>query len=104
MASQDINLDPESTISVHLDNDSDNGISVENGDISDNSSVNDLDELLQDLDTEPELIERDNQQTLDDRDSTSDNDDLCIDIDNLGSDWRSPDDMHYILNKDPEWT
>ena len=104
MASQDINSDPESTISVHLDNDSDNGISVENGDISDNSSVNDLDELLQDLDTEPELIECDNQQTLDDRDSTSDNDDLCIDVDNLGNDSRSPDDMHDILNRDPEWT
>ena len=30
--------------------------------------------------------------------------DLCVDLDNLGNDTRSPDDMYDVLNKDPEWT
>ena len=42
--------------------------------------------------------------TTDDDDDDDGNYDLCVDIDNLGNDTRSANEMHDVLNNDPEWT
>ena len=97
----------ESTLTLQLDNEHDeNGSDIEDGFSSDNSSANDINDLLHELDPEQDITPRENDQnSSDEGQDQSDNEDiLCVDTDNLSADSRNPDDMHDILNKDPEWT
>ena len=101
------NSDSESIISLQLDNNSENEIPVviDNGNLSESSSTNDLNELIQDLDTESKILIPESEQNSEIGDDRNDYDnDLCVDIDNLGTDSRSPDEMDDIINKNPEWT
>lgn len=96
--------DTESVISFQLDNNSDSEVDIEDGHFSDSSSTNEVQDLLQELDT-PADIPQPNPEYTDNSGSDHDNDyDLCVDLDNLANDTRSPDEMYDILNKDPEWT
>ena len=100
------NSDTESIISVQLDSPSDNELDLQNGNISDSSSTNDVTGLVQDLDNNSD-IQLDDEQYSENEDPPAGPDgdyDLCVDLDNLGNDTRSSDDMYDILNKDPEWT
>ena len=97
----------ESTLTPQLDNEHDeNGSDIEDKFSSDNSSANDINDLLHELDPEQDITPRENDQnSSDEGQDQSDNEDiLCVDTDNLSADSRNPDDMHDILNKDPEWT
>ena len=97
----------ESTLTLQLDIEHDeNGSDIEDGFSSDNSSANDINDLLHELDPEQDITPRENDQnSSDEGQDQSDNEDiLCVDTDNLSADSRNPDDMHDILNKDPEWT
>ena len=105
MASND--SDSESVISVQLDNPSDNELVLQQGDVSDSSSTNDVNNLLEDIDSLSDIIEGEPDQNSENGDTPSGldpDDDLCVDLDNLANDTRSPDDMYNILNIDPEWT
>ena len=97
----------ESTLTLQLNNEHDeNGSDIEDGFSSDNSSANDINDLLHELDPEQDITPCENDQnSSDEGQDQSDNEDiLCVDTDNLSADSRNPDDMHDILNKDPEWT
>ena len=97
----------ESTLTLQLDNEHDeNGSDIEDRFISDNSSANDINDLLHELDPEQDITPRENDQnSSDEGQDQSDNEDiLCVDTDNLSADSRNLDEMHDILNKDPEWT
>ena len=105
MASND--SDSELVISLQLDNPSDDQLVLEQNDVSDSSSTNDVNDLLNDIDSLSDIIEGEHDQTSEIGDTPSDPDpdsDLCVDLDNLANDTRSPDDMYNILNVDPEWT
>ena len=105
MASND--SDSKSVISLQLDNPSDDQLVLEQNDVSDSSSTNDVNDLLNDIDSLSDIIEWEPDQTSEIGDTPSDPDpdsDLCVDLDNLANDTRSPDDMYNILNVDPEWT
>ena len=78
-----------------------------NGDVSDSSSTNDVNNLLEDIDSLSDIIEGEPDQNSENGDTPpglDPDDDLCVDLDNLANDTRSPDDMYNILNIDPEWT
>ena len=94
----------ELTFTVELDNE--NISDIEDGFSSDNSSANDINDLLHELDPEQDITPPENDQNLsNDEEYQSDNENiLCVDTDNLSQDSRNPDDMHDILNMDPEWT
>ena len=105
MASND--SDSESVISVQLDDPSDNEFVLQQGDVSDSSSTNDVNNLLEDIDSLSDIIEGEPDQNSENGDTPpglDTDDDLCVDLDNLANDTRSPDDMYNILNIDPEWT
>ena len=105
MASND--SDSESVISVQLDNPSDNELVLQQGDVSDSSSTNDVNNLLEDIDSLSDIIEGEPDQNSENGDTPSGldpDDDLCVDLDNLANDTRSPDDMYNILNIDSGWT
>ena len=102
-----IDSDTESIISVELDVPSDNQIDLPEGTLSDSSSTNDGTGLLQELESLSDFVEGEqyeNGENGDDPSGPECDDDLCIDLDNLANDTRSPDDMYDILNTDPEWT
>ena len=103
MASND--SDSESVISVQLDDPSNNELVLQQGDVSDSSSTNDVNNLLEDIDSLSDIIEGEPDQNSENGDTPPGldaDDDLCIDLDNLANDTRSPDDMYNILNIDPE--
>ena len=105
MASND--SDTESIISVQHDVPSDNQVDLQEGKVSDSSPTNDVTGFLQDLDSFSDMIEGDSEANSENGDPAfvPDHDyDICVDLDNLANDTRSPDDMYDILNKDPEWT
>ena len=103
-----MNSDSESTVSLQLAiSDNELPVHIGNEDVSDNSSSNDINDLLQDLDTESEFIQCDiqeNDEVQVEEDGSGDDLELSDDHDNLGTDSRSSDEMYDILNKDPEWT
>ena len=102
-----IDSDTESVISVELDPPSDDHIDLPEGDVSDTSSTNDTTGLVQDLEEQSVSDFIDVEENFEDNDNATGpygNYDLCVDLDNLGNDTRSPDDMYDVLNKDPEWT
>ena len=97
----------ESTLTLQLNNEHDeNGSDIEDGFSSDNYSANDINDLLHELDPEQDITPCENDQNSSDegQDQSDSEDILCVDMDNLSADSRNPDDMHDILNKDPEWT
>ena len=104
MASND--SDTKSIISVQLDNPSNNELVLQQGDVSDSSSTNNVNDLLEDIDSLSDIIEGEPDQNSENGDTPSgldpDDDDLCVDLDNLANDTRSLDDMYNILNIDPE--
>ena len=105
MASND--SDSESVISLQLDNPSNDQLVLEQNDGSDSSSANNVNDLLNDIDSLSDIIEGEPDQTSEIGDTPLDPDpdsDLCVDLDNLANDTRSPDDKYNILNVDPEWT
>ena len=92
---------------VELDVPSDNQIDLPEGTLSDSSSTNDGTGLLQELESLSDFVEGEqyeNGENSDDPSGPERDNDLCIDLDNLANDTRSPDDMYDILNNDPEWT
>ena len=102
-----IDSDTESIISVELDVPSDNQIDLPEGTLSNSSSTNDGMGLLQELESLSDVVEGEqyeNGENGDDPSGPEHDYDLCIDLDNLANDTRSPDDMYDILNNDPEWT
>ena len=114
----DMNSDTESIISVELDPDPDEEDN-DNGNVSDSSSIEDLNgngllndlELVENLSDEEPEPNSDSEEMVtvivdnddDDDDDDDGNYDLCVDIDNLGNDTRSANEMHDVLNNDPEW-
>ena len=114
----DMNSDTESIISVELDPDPDEEDN-NNGNVSDSSSIEDLNgngllndlELVENLSDEEPEPNSDSEEMVtvivdnddDDDDDDDGNYDLCVDIDNLGNDTRSANEMHDVLNNDPEW-
>ena len=63
--------------------------------------------ILQELESLSDFVEGEqyeNGENGDDPSGPERVNDLCIDLDNLANDTRSPDDMYDILNTDPEWT
>ena len=115
----DMNSDTESIISVELDPDPDEEDN-DNGNVSDSSSIEDVNgngllndlELVENLSDEEPEPNSDSEEMVtvivdnddDDDDDDDGNYDLCVDIDNLGNDTRSANEMHDVLNNDPEWT
>ena len=113
-----MNSDTESIISVELDPDPDEEDN-DNGNVSDSSSIEDLNgngllndlELVENLSDEEPEPNSDSEEMVtvivdnddDDDDDDDGNYDLCVDIDNLGNDTRSANEMHDVLNNDPEW-
>ena len=113
-----MNSDTESIISVELDPDPDEEDN-DNGNISDSSSIEDVNgngllndlELVENLSDEEPEPNSDSEEMVtvivdnddDDDDDDDGNYDLCVDIDNLGNDTRSANEMHDVLNNDPEW-
>ena len=114
-----MNSDTESIISVELDPDPDEEDN-DNGNVSDSSSIEDVNgngllndlELVENLSDEEPEPNSDSEEMVtvivdnddDDDDDDDGNYDLCVDIDNLGNDTRSANEMHDVLNNDPEWT
>ena len=126
--SSDSDLETDSMIALDLDPDDDSDISLSDtqtntctheDQLSTTSSVNAIDDLLQDLDTSSDEIDDqssnlettnlyDNLPFVHDDQNHSDNEDenfeLSVDLDRLSEDDRNSDEMFDVLNRDPEWT
>ena len=103
--------DTDSVISIQLDVSSDGEVDNQSDEKeieeSDSSSTNDITGLIEEIDSFSDIADENTEQNSKNGDPTSgaeSDTDLCVDVDNLANDTRSPDEMHDILNKDPEWT
>ena len=114
----DSDLETESMIALDLDPDSDGSIRSlpidgNSDELSDSSSTNPTDYILEHLDSSSDELDIDHNGTLPANDGNfglntvdddNDNLDLSIDVDGLSMDDRTSDDMFDVLNHDPEWT
>ena len=124
--SSDSDLETDSMIALDLDPDDDSDISLSDtqtntcthdDQLSTTSSVNAIDDLLQDLYTSSDEIDDqssnlettngyDNVPSVHDDQNHSDNEDenfeLSVDLDRLSEDDRNSDEMFDVLNHDPE--
>ena len=114
----DSDLETESMIALDLDPDSDGSIRSlpidgNSDELSDSSSTNPTDDILEHLDSSSDELDIDRNGTLPANDGNfglntvdddNDNLDLSIDVDGLSTDDRTSDDMFDVLNRDPEWT
>ena len=104
--------DAESIVSIELDPDGEDNDNVSDNysseEVTANDFINDL-ELVDNLSDEEPDTSSDSDEIVEEivdnnEEDDNGNHDLCADLDNLGNDTRSANEMHDVLNSDPEWT